>query len=110
MLAFRHHVFVCTNRKPDDDGCCAARGSEQVLEKLRAEIKARNLQGEIHVTTCGSLGTCGHTQLSYSSGWDLVFRGGCERCRGDRRAAPDRRQGGRGGRLLGPQAPTTHHV
>ena len=60
MLAFRHHVFVCTNRKPDDDGCCAARGSEQVLEKFRAEIKARNLQGEIHVTACGSLGTCGH--------------------------------------------------
>ncbi len=60
MLPFRHHVFVCTNRKPDDDGCCAARGSEQVLEKFRAEVRARNLQAEIHVTACGSLGTCGH--------------------------------------------------
>lgn len=60
MLAFSHHVFVCTNRKPDDDGCCAARGSEEVLQKLRAEIAARKLQGEIHVTACGSLGTCGH--------------------------------------------------
>jgi (2Fe-2S) ferredoxin len=60
MLAFRHHVFVCTNRKPDDDGCCAARGSEEVLKTLRAEIAARKLQGEIHVTACGSLGTCGH--------------------------------------------------
>lgn len=60
MLAFHHHVFVCTNRKPDDDGCCAARGSEQVLEKFRAGIRARNLQGDVHVTACGSLGTCGH--------------------------------------------------
>jgi (2Fe-2S) ferredoxin len=60
MLPFRKHVFVCTNSKPDDDGCCAARGSEQVLQKLRAEISARKLQKEIHVTTCGSLGTCGH--------------------------------------------------
>ena len=60
MLPFRKHIFVCTNRKPDDDGCCAARGSEQVLQKLRAEISARKLQHEIHVTACGSLGTCGH--------------------------------------------------
>ena len=60
MLPFRKHVFVCTNSKPDDDGCCAARGSEQVLQKLRAEISTRKLQQEIHVTACGSLGTCGH--------------------------------------------------
>ncbi|HLC25689.1 MAG TPA: (2Fe-2S) ferredoxin domain-containing protein [bacterium] len=60
MLPFRHHVFVCTNRKPDDDGCCAARGSEAVWEKFRAELRARNLLGEIHITSCGSLGTCGH--------------------------------------------------
>ncbi|MDP6559027.1 MAG: (2Fe-2S) ferredoxin domain-containing protein [Candidatus Binatia bacterium] len=60
MPAFRHHVFVCTNSKPDDDGCCAARGSEQVLQKFRAEIASRKLREEIHVTPCGSLGTCGH--------------------------------------------------
>ena len=60
MLPFRHHVFVCTNRKPDDDGCCAARGSEAGWEKFRAELRARNLLGEIHITSCGSLGTCGH--------------------------------------------------
>ena len=60
MLPFRKHVFVCTNSKPDDDGCCAARGSEQVLQKLRAEISTSKLQQEIHVTACGSIGTCGH--------------------------------------------------
>ncbi len=60
MPAFRHHVFVCTNSKPDNDGCCAARGSEQVLQKFRAEIASRKLREEIHVTPCGSLGTCGH--------------------------------------------------
>ena len=60
MPAFRHHVFVCTNSKPDDDDCCAARGSEQVLQKFRAEIASRKLREEIHVTPCGSLGTCGH--------------------------------------------------
>ncbi|MBI2986786.1 MAG: (2Fe-2S) ferredoxin domain-containing protein [Deltaproteobacteria bacterium] len=60
MLAFRHHVFVCTNRRPDDNDCCAAKGSEQVLEKFRAEVRSRNLQGEVQVTPCGSIGTCGH--------------------------------------------------
>src|SRR3970040_1865251 len=60
MLPFRKHVFVCTNSKPDDDGCYAARGYAQVMHKLRAEIAARKLQKEIHVTACGSLGTCGH--------------------------------------------------
>ena len=60
MLPIGKHIFVCTNRKPDDDGWSAARGSEQVLQKLRAEISARKLQKEIHVTACGSLGTCGH--------------------------------------------------
>ena len=60
MLPFRKHVFVCTNSKPDDDGWSAARESEQVLQKLRAEISARKLQKKIHVTACGSLGTCGH--------------------------------------------------
>jgi (2Fe-2S) ferredoxin len=60
MVPFRHHVFVCTNHKPDDDGCCGARGSEQVLQKFRSEVAGRKLQGEIHVTACGSLGTCGH--------------------------------------------------
>jgi (2Fe-2S) ferredoxin len=31
-----------------------------VLQKFRAEVASRKLQREIHVTPCGSLGTCGH--------------------------------------------------
>ncbi len=38
MEAFRYHVYLCTQEKPDNASCCAARGSQAVLEALRAEL------------------------------------------------------------------------
>jgi (2Fe-2S) ferredoxin/SAM-dependent methyltransferase len=58
MHPFRHHVFVCDQRKPEGAPCCSARGSPAVIEALRREVAARKLSGSVAVTTCGSLGLC----------------------------------------------------
>jgi len=70
MEAFRFHVFVCDQQKPEGVPCCAARGSGQVLEALRREIVARGLEDEVQVTACGSLGLCenGPNMVVYPEG------------------------------------------
>ena len=37
MALRRRYLFVCTNRRADDDpkGCCAARGSEEIRAALK---------------------------------------------------------------------------
>jgi (2Fe-2S) ferredoxin/SAM-dependent methyltransferase len=58
MEPFRHHVYVCDQRKPEGAPCCSARGSGAVLDALRREIGAQGLAESVQVTTCGSLGLC----------------------------------------------------
>jgi len=60
MEAFRWHVFVCDQQKPEGVPCCSARGSAQVLEALRQEVHACGMEDEVQITTCGSLGLCEH--------------------------------------------------
>jgi (2Fe-2S) ferredoxin/2-polyprenyl-3-methyl-5-hydroxy-6-metoxy-1,4-benzoquinol methylase len=58
MEAYRLHVYVCDQKKPEGAPCCSARGSVRVIEALRREIAAAGLGDEVQVTTCGSLGLC----------------------------------------------------
>ena len=39
------YLFVCTNRRADDDpkGCCAAKGSEEIRAALKEQLKSRGL-------------------------------------------------------------------
>ncbi|MFN2542296.1 MAG: ferredoxin [Chthoniobacterales bacterium] len=39
------YLFVCTNRRADDDpkGCCAARGSQEIRAAFKEQLKARGL-------------------------------------------------------------------
>lgn len=60
MEPFRLHVLVCNQQKPEGVPCCSARGAGAVMEALDREIKARRLEHEVKVTTCGSLGLCEH--------------------------------------------------
>ena len=41
----QRYLFVCTNRRPDDNpkGSCAAKGSEAVHQALKAELFTRGL-------------------------------------------------------------------
>jgi (2Fe-2S) ferredoxin len=56
-----HYLFVCINRRPDDNpkGCCAAKGSEEVYKALKAEVAARGLaKVEVRVCTSSCLDEC----------------------------------------------------
>ena len=77
MPRFRYHVFVCENRRPDDDprGCCAAKGSPAIREALKAEIKKRGLKGLVRANAAGCLDACalGPSVVVYPEG---VWYGG----------------------------------
>lgn len=62
MARFRRHVFVCENRRPEDDprGCCACRGSLEVRAALKAEIGRRGLKGIVRANACGCLDACAY--------------------------------------------------
>jgi (2Fe-2S) ferredoxin len=61
MAQRKRMLFVCTNRRPDGvpKGSCAARGSIEVHEKLKALLKDRGM-AELEVRACTSscLDTC----------------------------------------------------
>ena len=60
-LYFRMHIFVCTNRRPDDNpkGSCAAHGSETLREHLKDAQKRLGLK-DVRVNSAGCLDRCGH--------------------------------------------------
>ena len=45
MAQRQRYLFVCTNRRADDDpkGCCAAKGSEEIRAALKEQVKAGGL-------------------------------------------------------------------
>ncbi len=53
----KHYLFVCTNRRPDDNpkGSCAFSGSEALLDALKQAVFERGL-AKTEVRACGS--TC----------------------------------------------------
>ena len=55
------YLFVCINRRPDDNpkGCCAAKGSEEVYKALKADVATRGLAKlEARVCTSSCLDQC----------------------------------------------------
>ncbi len=59
-MRFEKHLFVCQNeRKPDDPrGCCAAKGSAEVLDLLKKKIHAMGLKKKIRINKAGCLDQC----------------------------------------------------
>ncbi len=77
MPRFERHVFICVNRRPEDDprGCCAAKGSEQVRELFKKGLKGRGLAGIVRANAAGCLDACatGVTVVIYP---EAVWYGG----------------------------------
>ena len=62
MPPYERHVFVCENFRPESDpkGCCAAKGSKEIRERLKAAAKAAGLKGRVRVNSAGCLDQCAH--------------------------------------------------
>lgn len=56
----QRYLFVCTNRRPDDHpkGSCAARGSEEIVKKLKAGLLARKVGEQYRVCSVSCLDLC----------------------------------------------------
>ncbi|MGA7513659.1 MAG: methyltransferase [Candidatus Sulfotelmatobacter sp.] len=70
MEPFRHHVFVCTQDKPEGVTSCPGNRSLRVLQALERELITQGLDDEVQVTTCGCLGMCddGPIMIVYPEG------------------------------------------
>jgi (2Fe-2S) ferredoxin len=55
MPTRQRYLFVCTNRRPEGHpkGCCAEKGSEEVVAKLKESLAARGVAREI-VRACST--------------------------------------------------------
>lgn len=58
MEPFRHHVFVCTQEKPEGVTSCPSNGSRKVLRALEAQVISQGLDNDVQLSTCGCLGLC----------------------------------------------------
>jgi|SRR5208282_3826073 len=70
MEPFRSHLFVCTQQKPEGVPSCPASGSFAVLDALDREVRARGLNQDVQLTTCGCMGLCdeGPVMVVYPAG------------------------------------------
>jgi (2Fe-2S) ferredoxin/SAM-dependent methyltransferase len=54
----RHHLFVCTQEKPEWIPQCSSAGGKELLQNLRAAVVRAGRAEDIAVTPCGCLGLC----------------------------------------------------
>ena len=76
-LFYRIHVFVCTNRRPDDHplGSCAAGGADELRNYLKQRARKLGLKG-IRVNSAGCLDRCefGPALVIYPEGVWYTYR------------------------------------
>ncbi len=60
MARFQKHIFICNNQRKDDDprGCCASRGSADLLSHLNKRVHESGLKGKVRVNKAGCLDAC----------------------------------------------------
>jgi (2Fe-2S) ferredoxin len=60
MPSLQRHVFVCINERAPDNpkGCCKAKGSVDVRDRLKAELGSRGLNKIIRANNAGCLDQC----------------------------------------------------
>ncbi len=52
------HIYVCTHEREPGKSCCARRGSEKILEKLKAYVQDHGLKGKARVNRSGCMDFC----------------------------------------------------
>lgn len=77
MTRFRSHLFVCINRRAEDNpkGCCASKGSEDIAKALKLAAYDKGLKGIVRVNKAGCLDACafGPSAVVYPQG--VWYRG-----------------------------------
>ncbi len=77
MARYQRHIFVCINERPagHPKGCCLEKGSAEVRDVLKAELKKRGLAGIVRANNSGCLDACeyGVSMVIYPDG---VWYGG----------------------------------
>jgi (2Fe-2S) ferredoxin len=54
------YLFVCTNRRADDDpkGSCAHKGSEEIVKQLKAKLKEKGYANRVRACSASCLDLC----------------------------------------------------
>jgi (2Fe-2S) ferredoxin len=61
-MRYQRHIFICTNRRKDDDpkGSCAQKGSDEIRDLFKKELHARGLKTRVRANKAGCLDICEH--------------------------------------------------
>ncbi len=80
MARYQRHVFVCLNeREPNHPkGCCLHKGSAEVRDSFKEELKKRGLSAIVRANVAGCLDACeyGVTVVIYPDG---IWYGGVKK-------------------------------
>ncbi len=62
MPPLERHIFVCENERPPENprGCCSAKGSREVMSRLKQAVVGAGLRGKVRVNRAGCLDQCEH--------------------------------------------------
>jgi len=61
MAYYRHHAFICTNKREDGRKCCENAGASKLRAYAKARIKELGVSGKegVRINTAGCLDRCG---------------------------------------------------
>ncbi|MCX7875843.1 MAG: (2Fe-2S) ferredoxin domain-containing protein [Melioribacteraceae bacterium] len=62
MARFEKHVLICDNHRDPSDkrGCCAAKGSSEILDNFKKRLKELGLTHKMRANKSGCLDACEH--------------------------------------------------
>ena len=62
MPRFRKHLFICNNKRSEDDprGSCSERNSDSLIDYAKKRIHELGLKGESRVNKAGCLDACAY--------------------------------------------------
>ena len=62
MSRFQKHLFICNNKRTEDDprSSCSLRGSDDLLDYAKIRIHELGLKGMVRVNKAGCLDACVH--------------------------------------------------
>ena len=57
-IPYKRMVFVCINKRENGEACCADRGAEAILARLKEGVKAKGLARDVRVARSGCHDVC----------------------------------------------------